>query len=81
MPLRSTTHINSLCLVCMYRWFDLVVVLQCGTSVLWERLEKRRYPPSKISENVECEIMMVILEEATESYRWVGKMMLSLVST
>jgi len=51
------------------RWFDLVVVLQCDNTVLWNRLEKRGYSKSKIQENVQCEIMMVKAEEASESYR------------
>jgi len=51
------------------RWFDLVIVLQTDNGVLYERLEKRGYPQAKITENVECEIMMVLLEEASESYR------------
>lgn len=50
------------------RWFDLVVVLQTDNSVLYDRLEKRGYPQAKISENVECEIMMVLLQEAHDSY-------------
>lgn len=53
----------------MDRWFDLVVVLQADNTVLYERLEKRGYAQNKISENVECEIMMVVLEEAMESYK------------
>lgn len=51
------------------RWFDLVVVLQTDNSVLWERLEKRAYSEKKIHENVQCEIMHVIVEEASDSYR------------
>ena len=31
----------------------------------------RGYSDKKISENVECEIMMVVEEEARESYKWV----------
>lgn len=50
------------------RWFDLVVVLQVDNGVLYERLEKRGYPQAKITENVECEIMMVLLQEAHDSY-------------
>lgn len=50
------------------RWFDLVVVLQTDNTVLYERLEKRSYPQAKITENVECEIMMVLLQEAHDSY-------------
>lgn len=52
------------------RWFDLVVVLQVSdTKTLYERLEGRGYPEAKVVENVQCEIMMVLLEEARESYR------------
>lgn len=50
------------------RWFDLVLVLQTDNSVLWERLEKRGYSSKKVQENVQCEIMHVIVEEARESY-------------
>ncbi|WIA44376.1 hypothetical protein OEZ86_007148 [Tetradesmus obliquus] len=50
------------------RWFDLVVVLQTDNTVLYERLERRGYPQAKITENVECEIMMVLLQEAHDSY-------------
>ncbi|EFN56289.1 hypothetical protein CHLNCDRAFT_144675 [Chlorella variabilis] len=51
------------------RWFDLVVVLQTDNTVLWERLEKRGYSRKKIQDNVQCEIMHVIVEEASDSYR------------
>ncbi|KAK9828514.1 hypothetical protein WJX72_000496 [[Myrmecia] bisecta] len=51
------------------RWFDLVIVLQTDNTLLYERLEKRGYSQKKITENVECEIMHVIAEEARESYR------------
>ncbi|KAJ4486311.1 AAA domain-containing protein [Lentinula aciculospora] len=50
------------------RWPDLVVVLQCEHSQLWDRLEKRSYPLKKIQENNEAEIMQVVLEEARASY-------------
>jgi adenylate kinase len=50
------------------RWFDLVVVLQTDNSLLWERLEKRGYPSTKVQENVQCEIMHVVVEEARDSY-------------
>jgi DNA-binding MarR family transcriptional regulator len=52
------------------RWFDLVVVLTTDNTILYDRLEKRGYSERKISENIECEIMNVIVEEARESYRW-----------
>ncbi|KAF5377671.1 hypothetical protein D9615_005277 [Tricholomella constricta] len=50
------------------RWPDLVVVLRCDHTKLWERLEKRGYPLKKIQENNEAEIMQVVLEEARSSY-------------
>lgn len=46
----------------------MVLVLQTDNTVLWERLEKRGYSEKKIQENVQCEIMHVIAEEARESY-------------
>lgn len=51
------------------RWFDLVVVLLCNNTLLFDRLSARGYPLSKVQENVECEIMQVVLQEAQESYR------------
>jgi len=56
------------CEVFPERWADLVVVLRCDHSQLWERLEKRGYPLKKIQENNEAEIMEVVLEEARASY-------------
>ncbi|TFK41019.1 P-loop containing nucleoside triphosphate hydrolase protein [Crucibulum laeve] len=50
------------------RWADLVVVLRCDHSKLWDRLEKRGYPLKKIQENNEAEIMQVVLDEARSSY-------------
>ncbi|VEU23654.1 DEKNAAC104872 [Brettanomyces naardenensis] len=50
------------------RWIDLVVVLRCDNTVLYDRLEKRGYKESKVRENVECEIMEVLLSDARESY-------------
>lgn len=46
-----------------------MLVLQTDNTVLWKRLEKRGYGRKKIQENVECEIMHVIVEEARESYK------------
>ncbi|GLC33723.1 hypothetical protein PLESTB_000108700 [Pleodorina starrii] len=51
------------------RWFDLVVVLQANNTELYDRLQKRGYSQKKVNENVQCEIMMVVMEEASESYR------------
>lgn len=50
------------------RWADLVVVLRCDNTVLYDRLKKRQYKESKIQENVECEIMQVLLSDARENY-------------
>ncbi|EJD38308.1 P-loop containing nucleoside triphosphate hydrolase protein [Auricularia subglabra TFB-10046 SS5] len=50
------------------RWIDLVVVLRCDHTKLWNRLEARGYALNKIQENNESEIMQVILEEARQSY-------------
>ncbi|KAJ2686098.1 factor activating pos9 [Coemansia spiralis] len=51
------------------RWFDLVVVLCAETDKIFDRLEGRGYKPNKIQENVECEIMQIVLDEARESYK------------
>mmetsp|Transcript_15815 Transcript_15815/g.34282 ORF Transcript_15815/g.34282 Transcript_15815/m.34282 type:complete len:175 (-) Transcript_15815:1566-2090(-) len=51
------------------RWFDLVLVLRCDNGVLYDRLRARGYSEKKLQENMECEIMQVVLEEARESYK------------
>jgi len=51
------------------RWFDLVVVLRTDNSVLYPRLEQRGFNQRKITENIECEIFQVVLEEAHDSYQ------------
>lgn len=50
------------------RWFDLILVLRAKTEVLYDRLTSRGYNERKRSENMECEIMQVVLDEARESY-------------
>ncbi|KAI3952544.1 hypothetical protein MKW92_051529 [Papaver armeniacum] len=50
------------------RWFDRVVVLQTDNSVLYDRLSSRGYNGSKLTNNIECEIFQVLLEEARSSY-------------
>jgi adenylate kinase len=50
------------------RWFDLVLVLRTRTDVLFDRLTTRGYSKKKRSENMECEIMQVVLDEAKEAY-------------
>ncbi len=50
------------------RWFELILVLRADTSILFDRLTARNYSDLKRSENIECEIMQVVLDEAKESY-------------
>jgi len=49
-------------------WLDLVVVLSADNTILYDRLEERGYSQKKIQENIECEIMQVVLEEAREAF-------------
>ncbi|PVZ96483.1 hypothetical protein BB558_007637 [Smittium angustum] len=51
------------------RWFQLVVVLHTQTEKLYDRLVARNYNEKKISENMQCEIMMVVADEARASYK------------
>ncbi|KAF1998884.1 P-loop containing nucleoside triphosphate hydrolase protein [Amniculicola lignicola CBS 123094] len=50
------------------RWIDLVIVLRCDSTILYDRLTKRGYAGKKLEENMDSEIMQVLLEEARESY-------------
>ncbi|KAK9127476.1 hypothetical protein Syun_016273 [Stephania yunnanensis] len=50
------------------RWFDCVVVLRTDNPILYDRLSNRGYTGSKLSNNIECEIFQVLLEEAKASY-------------
>lgn len=50
------------------RLIDLVVVFRCDNGVLYDRLKQREYSQAKIDENLDCEIMEVLLQEAKESY-------------
>lgn len=50
------------------RLIDLVVVLRCDNSILYDRLSSRGYKDNKIQENLDAEIMEVILQDATEGY-------------
>ncbi|KAF8475438.1 P-loop containing nucleoside triphosphate hydrolase protein [Gautieria morchelliformis] len=49
-------------------WIDLVIVLRCDHTTLWNRLQERNYPLRKIQENNESEIMQTVLDDARESY-------------
>ncbi|MCL2143292.1 MAG: adenylate kinase family protein [Methanomassiliicoccaceae archaeon] len=46
---------------------DIIIVIRCNPSVLYERLRKRNYPPQKIIENVRAEALDVILCESADS--------------
>lgn len=50
------------------RWFDLVLVCQTSTHVLFDRLEARNYGATKRDNNVQAEIMQVVYEAAYEAY-------------
>ena len=47
---------------------DYVVVLTARTDVLFDRLQARHYSKEKVDENMECEIMRIVLEEAVERF-------------
>ncbi|KAH6622396.1 AAA domain-containing protein [Boeremia exigua] len=51
------------------RWIDLVVVLRCDSTVLYDRLTARGYTGKKLEENMDSEIMQVLLDEAREAYK------------
>ena len=38
-------------------WIDLIVLLRCNNTELYDRLKARGYNDKKITENIECEIM------------------------
>ena len=54
------------------RWFDLVLVLRTDNTLLFDRLVRRGYSARKVQENVECEIMRVVADEALASYEREG---------
>ena len=45
---------------------DVVIVLRSHPRIIAERLKSRKYPPKKLAENVEAELVDVILIEALE---------------
>jgi adenylate kinase len=51
------------------RWIDLVIVLRCDSTVLYDRLTARGYKGKKLEENMDAEIMQVLLDEAREAYK------------
>jgi len=46
---------------------NIIIVVRCNPSVLYERLKKRNYPEKKIIENVQAEALDVILCESLGS--------------
>ena len=50
------------------RWFDLIVLLRCDNTALFDRLQERGYDQKKIDENIDCEIFGVLKEEVENSY-------------
>jgi len=50
------------------RLVDSVFILRCSPEVLRDRLRRRGYPPAKIRENVEAEVLDVCLSEAVATY-------------
>ena len=51
------------------RWFDLVLVLRCNNTLLYDRLSQRGYTGPKLEDNLSAEIFQTILDEAREAYR------------
>jgi adenylate kinase len=49
-------------------WVDLVVVVRCDSTILYDRLKDRGYSAKKIEENLDVEIMQVLLDEAREAF-------------
>ena len=49
-------------------YIDLLLVLRSSTTVLYDRLIARGYDKKKLDENMECEIMQVVLEDARANY-------------
>ena len=51
------------------RWFELVVLLRCNNTQLFDRLQARGYEQKKIDENIECEIFGELKDEVSNSYK------------
>ncbi|KAF2238575.1 P-loop containing nucleoside triphosphate hydrolase protein [Viridothelium virens] len=49
-------------------WIDLVIVIRCNSTILYDRLVARGYSGQKLEENMDAEIMEVLLAEAREAY-------------
>lgn len=51
------------------RLIDLVVVLKTENGALFDRLQKRGYAEKKLQENLDCEIMQVVWQDAAGAYK------------
>ncbi len=49
-------------------WVNLIVLLRCDNTVLYDRLHARGYSEKKIKENIECEIMEVTADDVKENF-------------
>ena len=49
-------------------WIDLIVLLRCNNTELYDRLKERGYNEKKITENIECEIMEVTADDVKENF-------------
>lgn len=49
------------------KYVDLCIVVKCSLKTLKKRLSKKKYPESKIRENLDAEIFDVCLTEAQEN--------------
>eukprot|EP00127_Corallochytrium_limacisporum_P004863 Clim_evm7s191 gene=Clim_evmTU7s191 len=47
---------------------DYIIVLRTNNTLLFDRLKARGYTGKKFDDNMECEIMQVILDEAREKF-------------
>jgi adenylate kinase len=50
------------------RQIDLVAVLRCDNKVLYDRLKAKNYGEKKLQENLDCEIMEVLVQEARDAF-------------
>ncbi|XP_055389581.1 adenylate kinase isoenzyme 6 homolog isoform X2 [Condylostylus longicornis] len=50
------------------RFFDIIYVIRCNNTILYDRLKERNYNEKKLRSNIECEIFQTILDEAKDSY-------------
>lgn len=48
---------------------DIVVLLRCNNTILYDRLKARGYQERKIKENIECEIMEVTADDVKENFK------------